>query len=1166
MSTVSRRSFYDSDDSDDLEAPRPRRRPRWLVWGGIGLVVAVWALPMIVAKTSLLNSLARSFTADLRGDISIGSASLGWFSGIAVRDVEVRDYEGQSVVRLPAVTLDRTLWNLLWNRRQLGTLRLEQPEAFIVMTPDGTNIEEVFEKWLRRPDGSLSCPALAVEIVDGFAIITDTAADTEWRVEQANATLRLARDWSEPMLLDLAAAIPGDRSEGHFSAKVDLVRVGNEGGPPTSSGRVELTAEALPLELSQALCQRLSPGLQLSGSLSAGATLEWNTPEGAPLEATLDGQLSGERLRLAAPQLHGDRLRLARWRLPCQLRFRDGMLTVDNLALDCDLGKSELQGPIAIPVEALSPSRLMATLVREDYHAEAHVDLAKLAEQLPDTLRIREGTQVTAGKLDISLSRKTTRDDSTWDATINMDGLAAVNNGQRIEWRDPVAFTLLARDGQNGPTIEKCTCRSSFLDGEAAGTFDQLTVSATYNLNELAAQLDQFIDMSQLELKGEGWTHVKWNRAKNGAFQLHSEFQVRDLVLAQTGRLPWTEQSLSIEADVTGLSEGRSIQRVDKATIDLKSGSDTAQVKLAQALNSISSDSVWPLEIDAQGQLATWLPRLEPLTGPLPGLTISGQATVAGMVTATSQEVRFDDTTLVAQRLQLEGETFLIEEPKLDVSLAGQFHRQRRQLTLAQADLKAQSLAASARDLQCIFTDVGPADLQGQVSFSADLMRVSRWFEDPDRPSPRQLAGEIQGRMDLIPDGRATSAKFDALIEGLGVADERDWLWREQSVEIIGKGRYEPTQQRLEIARLAVTGDMLRLESSGQMSDLSNRRDYELRGNIDCDMQRLAVVLEPYIGSGVKIVADREPRAFSISGSLADPLTTLLADAGLAWTGADLYGFPVGPAELRGKFADGLLEIQPIDVTVSDGRLTTAPTIRLLPQPRLAQIDKGPVLTKVRITPQMCSRGMKFVLPILADAAKAEGTFSVDLDDSQIPLGNKQLGELGPADADISGQVTINNVEIEAGPLVNELLVLIDGVRSVATGKPRKAQNGKLPPAKLRKESVVPFRMVQGRVYHRDLILDFDDVTIKTYGSVGLDQSLALMVEFPIPEKWATAGPLRQALSGKTVSVPFSGTLRQPKFDIESAIGKLTTDALKAGLEGNILEGVRGGLKGLFNK
>jgi hypothetical protein len=61
--------------------------------------------------------------------------------------------------------------------------------------------------------------------------------------------------------------------------------------------------------------------------------------------------------------------------------------------------------------------------------------------------------------------------------------------------------------------------------------------------------------------------------------------------------------------------------------------------------------------------------------------------------------------------------------------------------------------------------------------------------------------------------------------------------------------------------------------------------------------------------------------------------------------------------------------------------------------------------------------------------------------------------------------------------------------------------------------------------------LVFNEVKLRTYGSVGLDQSLAMMIEMPIPPKWQTGKILGPALKDQIIKLPIGGYLGQPKID-----------------------------------
>ena len=113
---------------------------------------------------------------------------------------------------------------------------------------------------------------------------------------------------------------------------------------------------------------------------------------------------------------------------------------------------------------------------------------------------------------------------------------------------------------------------------------------------------------------------------------------------------------------------------------------------------------------------------------------------------------------------------------------------------------------------------------------------------------------------------------------------------------------------------------------------------------------------------------------------------------------------------------------------------------------------------------------------------------------------------------------------------------------------------GRETPAKLRQESVVLFRMVGGRVYHQGLELVFPEFTVRTYGSVGLDQTMAIMAEMPVPPKWLEKNPmLSQAMRNQIIRVPINGTLSKPQLD-QKVMEGLSRQFLQKAAE-NLLEG-----------
>jgi len=238
------------------------------------------------------------------------------------------------------------------------------------------------------------------------------------------------------------------------------------------------------------------------------------------------------------------------------------------------------------------------------------------------------------------------------------------------------------------------------------------------------------------------------------------------------------------------------------------------------------------------------------------------------------------------------------------------------------------------------------------------------------------------------------------------------------------------------------------------------------------------------------------------------PLVGMAGNGRVFWTSAGLRGFEAGPGELHVRLQDGWLLIYPTAVEVNGGTLQLAGGIHVAtPQPELV-IAAGPVAQQIRLTPEMCARILQYAAPVMASTSRAEGSFSVTLDQCRIPL-------LTPDRGDLQGQLLIHNVDLETqNPLMMRLSALFN-----------------VPPVlKILHNSGIHFVMHGGRVYHQGLMFSVGGVVIQTEGSVGLDRTLDLVAEFTPPVNLLPNGPVGQLIRQTRFRVPITGTLDDPSL------------------------------------
>jgi translocation and assembly module TamB len=272
--------------------------------------------------------------------------------------------------------------------------------------------------------------------------------------------------------------------------------------------------------------------------------------------------------------------------------------------------------------------------------------------------------------------------------------------------------------------------------------------------------------------------------------------------------------------------------------------------------------------------------------------------------------------------------------------------------------------------------------------------------------------------------------------------------------------------------------------------------------------------------------------AVGISGpSLLQPALSareLKGNIDANWTSLHALGCDVGPVDWKAIVRQGWLQVYPIETTLNGGKLRLQPNFKLEPMPIEMILMSGPLLEKAKITPAMCAGALGYALPVLANVAEAEGSISLTLERGRLPITAPTAGEL-------KGTITLHHVKVGANPVLRELSRLL-----------------KIPPPTgMVGESQVAFHLVEGQVHHSGLEMAFADFTVKSSGAVGLDGSLAIVLETQIPPRRAAAAKLTPVQAKQTIRIPIGGTLDHPRADAR-ALESLTSVLGRSVLENEL--------------
>ncbi|MBA2116998.1 hypothetical protein [Bremerella alba] len=178
-------------------------------------------------------------------------------------------------------------------------------------------------------------------------------------------------------------------------------------------------------------------------------------------------------------------------------------------------------------------------------------------------------------------------------------------------------------------------------------------------------------------------------------------------------------------------------------------------------------------------------------------------------------------------------------------------------------------------------------------------------------------------------------------------------------------------------------------------------------------------------------------------------------------------------------------------------------------------IPHATLMDRQQMTEEMCDDMLKFVAPVVNGVTKIEGEISLSLKDIRVPLADRQ-SSVG------KGQVVIHKAQLTGTPLVQKITEFI----------------GLGPSVDVFSDCTINFELADKQVYHEGLDFGVGNLRVRTRGFVGLDKSLNLIAEVPVPlnptEEFSDGElplPLLSALRGKTIEIPIVGTLEKPIID-----------------------------------
>lgn len=1176
--------------------PPPPRRRRWLLGGLLGAAVLVAAAPTLLSLTPIpLSLLAGAIPSDA-GRLGARSTSLSWTGPIAVSGLELRDAEGGLLLAAERVELVGGVLGLLAGESAPIELSVTSPRIDLVVGPAGTNFDSLLRaleaKNSRGGAGAGGKPAvdstsrpLRVRISAAAARVTELATGARWLADGVELELFDPGRGIDAVELTAAGKVAAvDRDGGAIGAPGSFqLRLGEA----AQGGRLaRAEAKGLPLSVVEPFLRIADPEAAISGTVDLEGDAAWrpgdadapatNRPADVLQALATGGVRSAGLLRLRevvfrGAATEGGPVQLATIEGPWRFAARGDGVAIEQLDLTSDVGRLSATGTV-VPAELERWSAGVPALPR-DLRAAARLDLDRLAAVAPQLLNLQNGARLESGRVDVSAAC----DAGRLEGRLATGPLRGVAGDRQVEWREPLDVRLTAQ--QDAPTaglagwrIESFLAASTFFGAQAQGDAARLAGDANLDLDRLAQELAPLVDLGETRLAGKGKATFTLERDEAArSWRLVSRGGLEGLFVG-AGEAPLaSEPRLDFSADLAGSLAA--LTDPPKGTLDLNAGDDRLRITLPGAAEGAAR----PFEARLSGDAARWLRRVGVAARDLPspesiGLVGSVELAAAGALTADGGTVDRLDLALVGLGLDtaaVAGPRVRLTDERIAASGVAAWNSRSGEVKLDRGQLVSSVASASLREV--LVSIPNPAVSRGELAYRVDLARLDRWMPPRDKPARYAATGLVEGtaRVRGVPEGtqalvRATGKQL-ALGDRQAQAGAPAVVWSEPQLQLDADVMVIPlaapagraASYSIEVRDARLQSRSISGSFGGRIADLAAMRGVELGGGIDYDLEKLTPILWPQLGDGVRLVG-RDRATFRLeteddAPANASPVARLRARVEAPWQSADLFGLPVGGGKLGVTLQRGVATVDPLDIAVGGGKLTAAATATLDPPPETLRLAPGPLVTDVAISQQVTERVLKFIAPVLADSARIAGRFSMALSEFAAPLTPPPSG---PPPVRAAGVLDVHQVRVLPGPAVAEWVALArqiagvarDGVEAV--GQPSDAVLVAID------DSRVEFKLIDGRVYHRGLRFNVGDALVQSEGSVGMDESLDLVLSVPILDEWVERRPvILGRLRGQAVRIPVQGTLSRPKINrdaFKQLSGQLLESAAAGAIEGGL--------------
>jgi hypothetical protein len=573
-----------------VEKMKPRTKTRrwlWVLAGAlIVLILIVLLIPVAISSQRFTRWLGARISNSTGGRADIGHLSVGWFRGVQVSNFSFQGPDGWAQVNINRITTQPNYAGLLSGNLGLDRTVIDQPRVAIDLRnrPPATDEEPLsfdMNDIARLHD---------VVIRDGSIQVTDTTGRTT-QLAAFDSTLNM-RPAGQTSQFNLATAVGRPNTPGRIRASGQITPDKQQGWSLHGTTG-DITVEVNELDLGSVAPFLSMAGVQVQAQGTVSADIQGAVQDGQ-IE-NLDAKIVGQNLNISGEALKGDSLQTSQLNAQAGLTRSNEVINIDRLNIQTDWATVSARG--RLPTTVQSMNELLESGGAYDLRGNFNVDLAAVLSQMPNTVGVQEGMEITGGRATGTIGTTTEGGLATLVAEAQITDLAGTVNNETVALSAPVEATMrLSTDPQGGSRLEGLNVTAPFAQVSAGGSFDQIQYKGQINLAALQSELGPFVNLGAYKIAGRA-TSTGQVSIQGGFLGTTGTLSAQQIVVTTPDGNSVSEPQVNVNFAV-GLNQQQQVLTVDTLSANAGFGS----VNVRNATIPYGQDANAPLNVAVSAQ------------------------------------------------------------------------------------------------------------------------------------------------------------------------------------------------------------------------------------------------------------------------------------------------------------------------------------------------------------------------------------------------------------------------------------------------------------------------------------------------------------------------------------------------------------------------------------